>query len=151
MTEYESEKYYAKLTMDNCVIAFVAIKKDSRELVTLFMNPLRELTTDPIKAAYFSDIASASTFLRAMGTDLPKMPDGYELVSHSNYYEMVTVTYKYPRRTSLEDSYKVEMEYRFWRDDPKRTCHAFSATGSATLRLLDNASTTNQPERTNRP
>ncbi len=103
-----SEYYHAKLEMDNFVVSFIAIDKTTRKLVRLFLTPMKELSLNSTEAAYFSDTTSASLFAASIGTNQPKMPEGFQLISHTKAYEKVHVTLKYPRLKEGETEYRVE-------------------------------------------
>ena len=92
MTEEEKQKYIAKAVTTNCVIGFIAINKENRMLVDMYLKMDGTLTDNVIDGALFSDPMSAFTFLKSAPFEVPVLPDGYEMLPFSLSYRLCKVT-----------------------------------------------------------
>lgn len=135
MTEEQKKKYIAKVVLTNFVICFLAIVKDSRRIVTLYLQRDGGLTDRTDQAAYFSDARSAFTFLHSAPFECPKVPEIFDIIPHSTFYKEVNVELLYlPKNEKGE--YRVDMNYTFI-GDRDLEC-VFDADGHTTTRQVIN-------------
>lgn len=135
MTEEQKKKYIAKVAMTNYVVCFLAIVKESRLIVTLYLKRDGTLTDRADQAEYFADTRSAFTFLHSAPFECPKVPENFEIIPHSTFYKEVTVELLYNPKNE-KGEYTVDMKYTFF-GDRDLEC-VFNANGNTTLRQVVN-------------
>ena len=112
MSPEELKKYIAQIIMNNYIVVFYGINKETRKIDELYLAGDGSLTTEVQNAAYFSDTMSAFMFLRTAPAPCPVAPESHEIVPHSTFYRCVTVDIRY-RDKNEQGEYKADVDYNF--------------------------------------